>query len=189
MSPQAPVVGLVLCLQGRLISYEVTDDGHELILDIIEPGGWDGLLTLTGREPHYTAAHVDSVVAVVSRARFEQLCALEPKLGLRLADALAARLQARERRLHLLHMNDGRRRVALQLLSLAQTDGIEGRAHINIRLTHQQIAEMVGLRRETVTLALRELEDTAAVTRMPYGFDLDRNRLRRLLSGRLSPAS
>jgi CRP/FNR family transcriptional regulator len=189
MSPQSRQPGLVLCLEGRLISYELTEDGHELILDIVEPGGWDGLLTLTGREPHYTTAHCDSMVAVVDRRRFEALCAVEPKLGLRLADALAARLQAREHRLHLLHLNDGRRRVALQLLTLAQPDAGGGEAAIKVRLTHQQIGEMVGLRRETVTLALRDLEAQGAVRRRPDGFALDRSRLLSLLHGRLSTAS
>jgi CRP-like cAMP-binding protein len=189
MGPQAAIPGLVLCLSGRLISFELTEDGHELILDVIEPGGWDGLLTLTGREPHYTSTHADSVVAVVDRRRFEALCATAPQLGLRLADALAERLQAREHQLHLLHLKDARRRVALQLLSLAQPGGDGGAADIKVRLTHQQIGEMVGLRRETVTLALHELEACGAVRRRPQGFTLDRTRLRTLLHGRLRPAS
>jgi CRP-like cAMP-binding protein len=44
---------------------------------------------------------------------------------------------------------------------------VEGGQAIDLRLTHQEIAEILGITRVTVTRLLKEFEDQGAIARLP----------------------
>lgn len=64
---------LHLVLTGRLRAYQVTADGRELLLELIEEGGFDGVLSVAGRRGHFTAADADSTVASLNPRTLERL--------------------------------------------------------------------------------------------------------------------
>jgi len=83
---------MYLVLSGRLRAYQVTADGHELLLELIPEGGFDGLLSVAGKRGHFTEADDDSVVASLALPTLERLMSLEPRVGMNLIHLIVERL-------------------------------------------------------------------------------------------------
>lgn len=166
---------LLLVLRGRLRAYQVTADGRELLLELIRPGGFDGLLSVTGRRGHFTEADEDSLVASVAFPTLESLMALEPRVARNLLHLIVERLEGREVHLEAIALHDPTQRLARQLLALGETLGRrEGeRVVIETRITHQMLADMLGVRRETVTLHLARMAEGVSLARGRLTLDMD----------------
>lgn len=176
---------LHLLLQGRLCLYELTSDGRRVILDFLEAGGVDGLLELAGLGAHFCAAAAASEVASLSPAALDELMQAAPQMGLNLLKVAVRRLHRREEQLELLALRQPGQRLAGQLLALAEECGND-RASTTWwapRLSHEALADMLALRRETITLHLGKLRRMGAVRVQRDRFMLDRGRLTALRDG------
>jgi CRP/FNR family transcriptional regulator len=174
---------LHLLLEGQLKAYQITADGRELLLELIEAGGFDGMLSVAGRRGHFTEASRDSLVASLSWPVVEQLLTVEPRIAQNLLWLITARLENREEHLESMALRDPSQRLARQLLALGETLGrVEGtRVVLRQRLTHQMLADMLGIRRETVTLHLHRLIEVGAIQLHDGYLALDSHLLRRLV--------
>ena len=155
-----------LVLRGRLRAYQMTADGHELLLELIPEGGFDGLLSVAGRRGHFTEADADSAVASLALPTLERLIALEPRVATNLIDLIIERLEGREEHLEAMALHDPTQRLARQFLALCETLGRKQGSQIVLkpRITHQMLADMLGVRRETITLHLGHLAELGAVS-------------------------
>ena len=149
---------LHLVLRGRLHAYRLTANGHQLLLEIVEVGGVDGILPVAGQPGHFTEALLDSVVLSLSRERLQRLVEAEPLIGESLLLLAAAKLEAREERMESM-VSRGVPALARLLLALGRTVGHRNGSEVALepRLTHQMLADMLGVRRETVSMQLPEL--------------------------------
>jgi len=156
---------LHLILRGYVKAYQVTIDGRELLLELIQSGGFDGILSVLGRQGHFTEAMEDSLILSIPRATLDRLLKADPTVCVNLLDLTVSRLDSREQHLEVVALRDPTLRLAKQLLALAKYLGRRDQAGIVLepRLTHQMLADMLGLRRETVTLHLSHLVDAGAV--------------------------
>ena len=175
---------LVLVLRGRLRTYQLTPDGRELLLELIEPGGFDDILAARAQEGHFTDAEQDSTVVLVPLSLLEKVLLSEPRVALNLLRLMHERLHSREYHLEAMALHDPSRRLARQLLALGQTLGeeVDGWVVLSPRLTHQMLADMLGIRRETVTLHLHQLTAMGAVRVDGGHFHLNRHRLRQVIT-------
>ncbi|MFH1569434.1 MAG: Crp/Fnr family transcriptional regulator, partial [Gemmatimonadota bacterium] len=97
---------------------------------------------------------------MLRRADFLQLIHRVPAIAVALLGELAARLRRTDEQVGGLALLDVHNRVARTLLHLAASRGEESDEGLVIkqRLTHQQLANMAGTTRETVTRVLKQLE-------------------------------
>lgn len=172
--PNLRRMALQVVLNGRLRLFEVTPGGRRIILDHVEAGGVDGLLAVAGLRGHLTEALVDSDVVTISRPAFEGMVREEPHLAMNLLWIMSRRLRRREDQLARLTLRDPGQRLAAQLLALSETaDDRHPRDASSPRFSHETLADLLGLRRETVTLHLARLRRMDAVRVQDHCFRLN----------------
>ena len=88
----------------------------------------------------------------ITKEKFEILIKKEPSISLQIIKTLCHRLARADRDIKNLALGDARTRVACVLVDFkGETE--------NIKLTHQEIADMAGLTRETTTRTLKQMSD------------------------------
>jgi len=151
-----------LLAEGRIKLISITPDGKQAILAFIEPGELFGEMALfgaAGRE-EYAEAMAASVVVMLPTESLDRVMQDSPSAALRVTKLVGLRRQRVERRLRSLLFRSNRDRLVHFLLELCETYGkptADG-LHLAIPLSHQDIANVIGTTRETVTHLLGELQ-------------------------------
>lgn len=152
--------------EGRVKISRYSPDGREQILALLEPGDLFGELSLVReREPVHVEAFEDTLICGFYREDFIALIRNRPDLMLHVMKVLAERLRRAEEEVTDLVFRDVPGRLAALLLRLAEAYGAEnGRGlRLALRLTHQDMASMIGATRETVTNTLSRLRDAGLI--------------------------
>lgn len=153
-SPAEPVSLLFIVKRGRVRLYRVGADGRSVTTAVLEPGAVFGEMDLLGLRMRDTWAQAlePTDLCLMSRAEVRGLLFTDPRIALRIAESLSRRVDELEQRLTDLSCKNIDQRLASTLLSLARRQ-----PDAPIKLTHQQLASIVGASRERVTTALGEL--------------------------------
>jgi CRP-like cAMP-binding protein len=153
---------LYILKEGRIKITRLAEDGRELTIDILEPGDIFGELTLAGEAQRETNAEAleDSFICTISRKNFEAFLSMRPNLSLTITKWIGLRLRKIESRFENLIFQDVPTRLYSLLQDLAQRYGKEVPAgrRIAIKLSHQELANLIGATRETVTLELNNMK-------------------------------
>ncbi len=170
-----PCEAVYLIASGLVKRFKLSAEGKEQVLKLLGPGeSFNEVPVLDGGpNPAGSVALEDTVVYALRRQDLLRLVEETPSLAMALLQVLAARLRHLVGLVEDLSMRHVMGRVARLLLD--QPEAVE-------RLTHQELAAMVGTVREVFSRAMRELEDQGAV-RLDRGrvVILDRDRLKRLV--------
>ena len=141
----------------------VSEDGREMILSLLGNGAVFGELSLLDGKPRSAnvVATENTGLYMVRRADFLQLIYKVPKIAIALLAELAARMRRTDRKIEGLALLDVTSRISETLLQLATDQGEEREQgmHLTARPTHQQLANMSGTTRETVSRVLKRLEN------------------------------
>jgi len=153
--------GAYLLTRGRLKFFRVTPDGREVILWFCFPGEVFGISEVPaakGRRVNVEACE-DSEVAVVGDAAFNRFLDEHPAAARLCRRTMAVRLGTLTNTLVNLVADDAYARVAKLILHLGLHHGTKlGKAIVlEVVLTHQEIADMTGVNRQTVTRILGDL--------------------------------
>jgi CRP/FNR family transcriptional regulator, cyclic AMP receptor protein len=148
---------LFLLKKGRVQLYRIAPNGKKLVMATLGPGAIFGEMSLVGQGMHNTFAEsVDEcVLCVMSRPDVERLVQEKPEVAFRFVEALGNRLTQLEARLEDIAFKSIPARLAALLLKLSEEQG--GRQTVN-GYTHQDLSEMLGTYRETVTQTLNDLK-------------------------------
>jgi CRP-like cAMP-binding protein len=155
---------------------------------VLEPPAIFGELALAegGRHDSFAEAMIDCAVATLGRDVLREVLGRNPSLALRLMGVMSRRLLAMERKLADIAFKSVPQRLAMVLLNLAGdlAEGQTGAPPVVVRYTHQQLAEMIGSYRETVTKVIGEFRE-AGMIRVEEDAILLTNldRLRKLVHG------
>lgn len=156
-SPHQPVETLFILKRGRVRIFRVAEDGRALTTALIEPGTVFGEMTLLGQRMHdnFAEALEESVVCVMGREDVQRFLLSDSRIAGRIAEILGGRLAEMERRLSDTVFKTVPQRIAGTLTMLASHGkiGVASRAP-HVRLTHGQLAALVGTSRETTTKVL-----------------------------------
>ena len=159
-SPEEHGEVLFLLKRGRVRLYRLSPDGKALTTAIIEPGSVFGEMALLGQgmQDAFAEALEDSVLYTLSRRDVQEVLLADPRVSRRLLELVSRRLTNTERKLEEFAFKNVPQRLASLLLQLANvTPGQhQGPVLLPVRYTHQQLAEMIGTYRETVTKVLND---------------------------------
>ena len=159
---------LYYLIRGSVSVYVKDDDGKEMILTNLSQGEFFGEAGLFSDNPVRTAyirTKVACDIAEISYKKFEQLVQINPEILMSLAGQLSSRLQHTSRQVTNLTFLDVTGRIAQTLLNLANMP--EAMSHpkgMQIKITRQEIGQMVGCSRETVGRILRMLEEQELIS-------------------------
>lgn len=143
---------------GRVKVYKLAEDGRELILGVFGDGALFGDVPVFdgGPYPAGAATLVDTQVYAINRDDFTDLITDHPGLALKIVRVLGRRLRQAHGFVMDMALKGAPQRLASLLLRLADQYGKEtdDGIYIDLLLTRQEIAELMGVSRET---AIREL--------------------------------
>src|SRR5690606_37398506 len=140
---------------GNLKVYVDGEDGRQVTLNWLEAGDYFGELALIDGEPRSASVMTltPTELRVISQHDFHEFLANEPGVSLALMKALARRVRALTGSVRDMALLDVYGRVASVLQQRASAES----GRIEPKLTHQEIADMVGASREMVSRIMREL--------------------------------
>lgn len=156
--------------EGRVKIGAATDDGKQTILAFIEPGELFGELEALdgGPREEFAEAAEKSTVVLLPAAALRALMEADPDMALGVTKLIGVRRRRIERRLKSLLFRSNRQRLVSLLLELAEQYGQPSSepsgVRLGIKLSHQDMASVIGSTRETVTVVLGELQTEGLVT-------------------------
>ncbi len=158
---QVPRGAFLLC-SGRVKLSTTSRDGKVLILKIAEAGDMLGLSAVISGTAYEVTAETSAPCHVnfVERSALIDLIGRNGELGLRAAESLSREFQSAYRDIHdLVLARSSAGKLARLLLSWTPGD-VQAEREIRIRssLTHEEMAQMIGSSRETVTRLLSDLK-------------------------------
>ena len=175
-----------LLQSGRVRLYKLSPEGRALTLMVLEPPAIFGEMAIAegGRHDSFAEAMIPSRVGTLRRDALRAVLATNPALALQVMAVMSRRLRAVERKLADIAFKSVPQRLATVLLSLG-ADQSESNAPITVvGYTHQQLAEMIGSYRETVTKAIGEFREAGLIRVEEDGLRLvDVPRLQALVNG------
>lgn len=164
-SPHMDQKILYLIKSGKVRLYRLTESGKEFTIDILETGhvfGEIGIFT-TGSENLYAEAWEDSVICRIDKVQFEMIIRENPSISLKLLEIISSRLKEVEELLEYMAYSSARKRLLFLLNKLTEKFGGKLLSSspgewvaLDIYITHQELAMMMGSIRETVTALLNE---------------------------------
>jgi CRP-like cAMP-binding protein len=175
-----PADCLYILRRGMVKLISLSDKGKETILHILKPNEVFGeLLLAEERRPFAAVALEDSLVAVISQQSFVELLSTIPAVALSFIRLLSKRLATVERELAEFGHTWSHHRLARVLLQLSKKYGKElpTGTLINARLTHEDLANLIGTSRETVTTQLSKFNRMGLLKREASRFVVARPKL------------
>ena len=152
---------MYMILSGKVKVTNIGPDGKEVILSVLGPGEFFGEMSLLDREPR--SANVVSMkkteMMLLRRQEFLVLLENNKEMLDTLLSTLSGRLRHANAQIRSLALLDVLGRIARLLLECAQKEGrkLVNGAVVFRRPTHQEIANMVGTSRETVSRMIGDL--------------------------------
>lgn len=158
---------LYYVVEGSVSVVIEDDDGREIVLAYLCAGDFFGEMGLfnenQGRSAWVTARS-KCELAEINYDQFRRLSTESPELLLAVTGQIAERLRKTSIKVRDLAFLDVTGRVASTLLELAKLpDAITHPDGMQIRITRQEIARIVGCSREMVGRVLKELEDRGLI--------------------------
>jgi CRP-like cAMP-binding protein len=166
-SPAQPLQSLFLLKKGQVRLYRMNESGKEFTVDILVDGnvfGETADIQLTD-EDIYVQAMTDSYLCVLNKKEFESFIEKKPKIALKLIHILSLRLRDMYAMSEKIALMDVKSRILYLLLKLSERCGQQKNEwhKLNIKLTHLDIAHMVGSTRETVSGIMSSLQKQGIV--------------------------
>lgn len=152
-------------VEGRVRWVNINEDGREFIQVMIEPGESFGELPLFDDLPYAATAIADEdcIVLRLHKTNFHQLLRSNYDIQFNFSRLLVSRLRFKFLTLRELAYNNPEQRISTMLNYYKRMRGIEQKP-CKLHLTRQQLADMTGLRVETVIRTIRTLHERGRLT-------------------------
>lgn len=173
---------------GYVKIYRIARDGRRVTVGAIrKPEELMGLAETLyhGNRTCFAGAINDVSAVVVKQKDFEDILRMKPELAIKVAKTLGARMREAEALVHEFVCWQVPSRLALMLLKMSEQVGVKTKKGIKIdlRLTHEELANMIGTSRQTVTSTLNNFKQEKSInTEGRYIYITDREKLEKWLT-------
>ncbi len=159
---------MMAVIRGRVKISTWSNEGKELVLNIIDQGGVFGeIAVLDGRPRTADAIALEETdLLVLERSHLLPFLTSNPEALARLLEVLCQRLRQTSEHLEDAMLREAPSRLARGLLRLAETFGrpAPGGIRLNIKLSQQQIGSLVGASRESINKHLNDWQRAGHLT-------------------------
>lgn len=173
--PGDPGDRIYLLKRGVVKISALLDDGREMILALLRPGevfGEEAALEEAPRD-HMAEAYEDALICIITRKDFLDMLRSNPDVAFSVTKLIGFRLRTFRTRVETLLFKGAAARLAQTLLELANEHGVPDSRGVllPLRLSQQNLANLIGVTRESVNLTLSDFRRRGLV-------ELDRRSLR-----------
>lgn len=146
--------------EGRVKVTKLSGDGREKILELLGPGDFFGEMSLLDNFERSASVKALTETRILALSRHDFLAELRRSadLAMTVIQELTRRVRQMDEQASSLSFQRVRERTKGLLLRLAREEATHAGWRVTPSLTHQQIADMIGTSRETVTRALKGLK-------------------------------
>jgi CRP/FNR family transcriptional regulator len=159
---------LYLLVNGKVKLSMLSAEGKEKVLTILQEGDIFGELSLFDEDPHPLTAEAmdDARLLIIPWNEMEKMIIKRPSLAIKIIEALSKKTRLLTSQVRELVFQDAAGRLASLLSRLAEDFGreIEEGTVIDLVLTHQEIANLIGSSRVTVTKLINKFIDDGMIT-------------------------
>ena len=155
---------VLLLIEGRVKLKTITPEGKEAILAFIEPGEIFGELAILeegAERGEFAETALSTAICAIPRDAMLEVMTAHPDIALRVTRLMGVKQRRIENRVKNMLFRSFRERVIFLLLELSERYGkpVGDRVLIGMKLSHQELASLIGATRETVTILLGELQN------------------------------
>ncbi len=158
---------LYLLVDGQVKLSMLSSEGREKVMTILQAGDIFGEISLFDHDPHPLTAEVleKARLMILDWNDLEEIIMEQPRLALKIIEALSKKTRLLTSQVRDLVFHDAKGRLANLLIRFANDFGqdVEEGTMIEIILTHQEIANLLGVSRVTVTKTLNKLIDEGII--------------------------
>ena len=159
---------LYFIIDGSVSVLIEDSDGREMVLAYLNPGDFFGEMGLFGEDSSRSAwvvARTRCEIAEIKYSQFRDLAMQDATILFKLTTQIVSRLRKTSRKVSDLAFLDVTGRVARTLLELAaEPDAMTHPEGMQLHITRQEIARIVGCSREMAGRVLRELEESGLIS-------------------------
>lgn len=173
--------------RGRVRLYWVSSDGKELTLAVLKDGSIFGESDnfATGAGACYAETLSDTLVCTMTTRDLVRFMVKRPMVAIKMIEILPRALREAQGFAATLALHDVRTRLLYLLVKLADEFGLGEGSYIrlDLKLTHQDLAHMIGATRESVSGALSDLSRKGIVRTARGRIEIHPIQARQVLEG------
>jgi len=158
-----------IVMSGTVKITRVNDEGKEVILAMLGSGEVFGEMAILDGESRSAnaLAQENCEVVTINREEFLNIIKTNNKVALNLMTEFAIRLRKSDQQIEALSLDDAEHRIGVSILNLAEEMGVIRKGAVTVEnLPYQQdIANMAGTSRETVSRVMKIFEDRGLITK------------------------
>tara|TARA_X000001036_G_scaffold176794_2_gene167334 strand:+ start:405 stop:1082 length:678 start_codon:yes stop_codon:yes gene_type:complete len=158
-----------IVMSGTVKITRVNDEGKEVILAMLGSGEVFGEMAILDGESRSANAlsQENCEVVTINREDFLNLLKTNNKVSLSLMTEFAIRLRKSDQQIEALSLDDAEHRIGVSILNLAEEMGVIRQGVVTVEnLPYQQdIANMAGTSRETVSRVMKIFEERGLITK------------------------
>lgn len=149
---------------GQVELYQLTPSGKKVIIERLLPGSLFGDLGTGGETETFVEATTDSYVCSLNKDTFFSMVSQHPELSEKLMKQLFQRLTQVEKRMSSVATDSAFQRIVKLLLNLGKKKS-EDSMEVSEKFTHEELSQMLGISRQTVTTLINQLEKKGLIQR------------------------
>ncbi len=158
-----PPMGLYCVSKGKIKITRTGNDGKEAILRIAGPGDVLGHRSLFSKEKYEATATVleDSSICFIEKNFIYNALEKNPSIAMAMIEKLSRDMGVAERKSAAMFQKNARERLADLFIEFAEDYGVkvEGKIKLDIRLSRDEIASIIGSAHETVIRLISEFKE------------------------------